>query len=131
MRPGVVPARGAERGAATLIVLAVSGLLMFVGLALAGVAAIVLTQRSAQAAADLAALAGASAAASGADSCGAAGRIAEANGGVLAHCELVGMTVTLAVRVEGPRLVGRRYDVTAQARAGPAGRTARPTTGVG
>ena len=113
--------RGAEeRGAATLIVLALSGLLMFVGLALAGVAAIVLTQRSAQAAADLAALAGATAAVSGADACAAADEIAAANGAVLAQCLLAGRLVTIEVRVEGPRLVDRRYDVTAQARAGPA-----------
>ena len=109
-----------EQGAATLVVLALSGLLMFVGLALAGVAAIVLTQRCAQAAADLAALAGASAAVAGGDGCAAAGDIAAANGAVLEQCELTGAVVTIAVRVEGPRLVARRYDVTAQARAGPA-----------
>jgi secretion/DNA translocation related TadE-like protein len=111
-----------ERGAATLLVLALSGLLMFVGLALAGVAAIVLTQRSAQAAADLAALAGASAAVAGEDACAAAGDIAAANGAALASCELTGTVVTIAVRVDGPRLVARRHDVTAQARAGPADR---------
>lgn len=109
-----------ERGAATLLVLALSGLLMFIGLALAGVAAIVLTQRSAQAAADLAALAGASAAVAGEDACAAAEDIAAANGAALAGCELTGTVVTIAVRVDGPRLVARRYDVTAQARAGPA-----------
>ena len=109
-----------ERGAATLLVLAVSGLLMFVGLALSGVATIVLTQRSAQSAADLAALAGASAAVSGADACAAASEIAEANGAALASCELAGTIVTVGALVEGPQLIGRRYDVTAQARAGPA-----------
>ena len=111
--------RGDERGAATLIVLALCGMLMFVGLALSGVAAIVLTQRSAQAAADLAALAGATAAGSGADACAAAGDIAQANGAVLASCELAGPVVTVGVSVDGPRLVDRRYDVTAEARAGP------------
>ena len=111
-----------EQGAATLIVLALSGLLMFLGLALSGVAAIVLTQRSAQAAADLVALAGASSAVTGADACAAAADIAAANGAALAGCELTGTIVTVAVRVDGPRLVGRRYDVTAEARAGPADR---------
>ena len=109
-----------ERGAATLIMLAMSGLLMFVGLALAGVAAIVLTQRSAQAVADLAALADASAAVSGGDACAAASEIAEANGAALARCELTGDVVKIAVRVDGPRLADRHYDVTAEARAGPA-----------
>ncbi|QIK74624.1 pilus assembly protein TadG-related protein [Nocardioides piscis] len=56
----------AERGAATVLVLVVAGILMFVGLALAGAASLVVTQRRAQAAADLAALAGAGAAVSGA-----------------------------------------------------------------
>ena len=109
-----------ERGSGTLIVLAVSGLLMFVGLALGGVAAIVLAHRSAQAAADLAALAAASAAASGVDACAAAEEIAAANTSSLIGCERVGAVVTVAVRVDGPRLMGRRYDVTAEARAGPA-----------
>lgn len=109
-----------ERGAATLIVLALSGLLMFVGLALAGVAAIVLAQRSAQAAADLAALAGAVAGASGVDPCGEAEAIATANGATLIDCRLVGRAVTVEVMVAGPRMVDRRYDVTAEARAGPA-----------
>jgi secretion/DNA translocation related TadE-like protein len=111
-----------QRGAATLLVLALSGLLTFVGLALAGVAAIVLTQRSAQAAADLAALAGATAVASGADACAAATDIATANGAALAHCEVAGLVVTVGVSVQGPRLVDRRYDVTAEARAGPTAR---------
>ena len=119
MRRAAGPQGARERGAATLVVVAAGGLLLFVGLALLGVAAIVLTQRTAQAAADLAALAGASSAAAGADACAAAGRIADANGAVLAHCEVAAMIVTIAVRVDGPRLVGRRYDVTAQARAGP------------
>lgn len=111
---------GDERGAATLIVLALCGLLMFVGLALAGVAAVVLTQRSAQAAADLSALAGATAAVSGADPCAVANDIAVANGAVVTSCELAGSEVSVAVRVRGPRWADRRYDVTARARAGPA-----------
>lgn len=113
--------REEQRGSATLLVLAMTGLLMFLGLGLGGVAAIVLTQRSAQASADLAALAAASAAVAGADACEAAAAIAEANGATLADCRLAGQIVTVAVTTEGPRLVDRRYDVTAEARAGPAG----------
>ncbi|PUA82830.1 Rv3654c family TadE-like protein [Nocardioides currus] len=112
--------RADERGAATLVVLAVTGVLMFVGLGLAGVAAIVATQRSAQAAADLAALAGATAAVTGADACAAADGIATANGSMLTSCEPAGAIVTVGVTAPGPTLLGRRYDVTAQARAGPA-----------
>ncbi len=115
MRPG-----RHDRGAATLVVLAAAGLLMFVGLALSGVAALVSAQRSAQSAADLAALAGAGAVASGGDACSLAAAIAEANRSLLAGCVLDGGEVTVAVTVPGPRLGARRYDVTAQARAGPA-----------
>ncbi|UUZ60851.1 Rv3654c family TadE-like protein [Nocardioides sp. B-3] len=112
---------GGERGSATLFVPAVTGLLMFVGLALGGVAAIVLTQRTARAAADLAALAGAAAAVAGTDACAAAATISHANGATLDECHPAGQVVTVAVTVTGPRLIDRRYDVTAEARAGPAG----------
>lgn len=120
MRPRDVPGHRGEAGSGTLLVLAASALLMFVGLGLSGVAAIVVTHRSAQAAADLAALAAASASAAGLDACAAADRSALANAASLASCERVGSVVTVTVRAEGPRLLGRRYDVTAQARAGPA-----------
>lgn len=109
-----------ESGSATLFIVAVTGLVMFVGLGLSGVATIVLTQRSAQAAADLAALAGASAALSGAEACAAAAAIAEANAATLDDCRLAALVVTVAVTTRGPRLLERRYDVTAEARAGPA-----------
>ncbi len=114
------PARPDERGSGTLIVLVASGLLMFFGVAVGGVAAIVLAHRSAQAAADLAALAAASAGASGVEPCPAAQRIAEANEAFLVHCQIAGDVATIVVRVDGPQLVGHRYDVTAEARAGPA-----------
>ncbi|MCW2832348.1 MAG: hypothetical protein JWN68_301 [Nocardioides sp.] len=104
-----------------MLVLAASALLMFVGVALSGVTAVVLAHRSAQAAADLAALAAASAAAAGVDACAAADRSAEANEASLSSCEQADGAVTVAVRVGGPRLLGRDYDVTARARAGPAG----------
>lgn len=110
-----------DRGAATLLVLSVTGVLMFVGLGLSGVAAIVLTQRSAQAAADLSALAAASAAVAGKDACAAATQIAVANSGILERCAQSGSVVTVAVTVPGPRLAGRDHDVTAEARAGPSG----------
>lgn len=121
-RDRVPPTRSFERGSATVLVLAASGLVMFVGLALAGVAAIVLVHRSAQAAADLAALAAASAATSGGDACAAADLSAEANAASVSSCTRVGTVVTVTVRVAGPRLLGRDYDAIAEARAGPAAR---------
>ena len=115
------PARD-ERGAATLLVVTVVGLLLFVLGALGVVGGIVLAQRQAQAAADLAALAGAAAIGDGADGCGRAAALAEANDASLLDCAVDGSEVTVRVGVSGPRAVGRRWDVSAQARAGPAHR---------
>lgn len=109
-----------QRGAATLLVLSGAAVLLFVGVALAGVAALVLAQRTAQAAADLAALAAATALAGGDDPCRAAARVATANAAALAGCDLEGQEVRVRARVWGPRLAGRRVEVTAEARAGPA-----------
>ncbi len=86
------PLRG-DRGGATVLVLAMAGLLCFVAAALAAVAGVVHAQRVAQSAADLAAL---------------------------ASCAVQGRQVRLLVEVPGPRLVDRRVVVTAEARAGPA-----------
>lgn len=108
-----------EEGAATLLVVAMAGLLLFVGLALTGVAAIVRTHRSAQAAADLSALAGATAGARGRPPCAAAEQVARLNGGAMASCSAESGDVTVEVTVPGPQLVGRDFDVTAMARAGP------------
>jgi secretion/DNA translocation related TadE-like protein len=108
-----------ERGAATLLAVTAAAVLLFVGVALAGVAAIVLAQRTAQAAADLAALAAAASAVEGGDACVAAAEIAAANAAALVGCAVAGQDVRVAVRVPGPRLAGRRIEVTAEARAGP------------
>lgn len=109
-----------ERGAATLLVTACLGLLMLVGCALAVVAAMVTAHRSAQAAADLAALAGAGAIQEGGDACAAAGSVAVANDARLIGCTVAGDDVTVEVKVRGPRWLGQPHDLSAQARAGPA-----------
>jgi len=77
------------------------------------------TQHQAAAAADLTALAGAVAASSGADACGAAERVATANGARLASCEVAGRVVDVLVEVPSPALWGRRWLVRVPARAGP------------
>ena len=107
-----------ERGAATVFLLAVIGLLMFLGLALGGVGALVVAQRSAQSAADLAALAGAHALVAGRDACGAAAAVAEANDAELTACTPTGRELVVEATVTGPELAGQQYDVPAQARAG-------------
>lgn len=109
-----------ERGAATVLVVAMIGVLLLVGAALGVVAAIVHAHRQAQNAADLAALAGAKALADGADGCVASGVIAAANGARLASCLLDGRDVRITVEITGPRWLGQTADVTAEARAGPA-----------
>ena len=108
-----------ERGSALPFAVACLGLVLLVGAALGVVAAMVAAHRTAQAAADLAALAGASAVQHGADGCAAAESIADANGGVLDDCAVTDQDVTVTVRVAGPRWLGQRADLSAQARAGP------------
>jgi secretion/DNA translocation related TadE-like protein len=95
------------------------GLLLVLGAALGVVAALFHAHRVAQSAADLAALAGATALADGGDGCGAAAGIATANGAALDACRVQGSDLTVTVRVTGPRWLGQSADLVAQARAGP------------
>lgn len=108
-----------ERGAATLLVVSASGLLLFVGLALSGVSALVVAHRRAQSAADLAALAGAVAAADARDACAAATLTARANEAELVACSRSGTEVRVTVIVSGIAVPGGRpLDLRAEARAG-------------
>ncbi|WP_299931158.1 Rv3654c family TadE-like protein [uncultured Nocardioides sp.] len=114
-------ARG-ESGAATVLVVAMAGVLMFVMVGLAAVGGLVTAQRRAQAAADLAALGGASALAGvrgSADACAAAARVAGANAAALDACTPDGRTVRVTVSVDGPDVPWREVRVSAEARAGP------------
>jgi secretion/DNA translocation related TadE-like protein len=90
-----------------------------VGAALGVVGAMVVAHRRAQAAADLAALAGAGALARGVDPCASAAAVAEANDATLTACTVAGAQVRLVVTVAGPRGLGQTGDLTARARAGP------------
>lgn len=109
-----------DRGAATLLTVAMAGVLLFVTSALGVVGGLVVTQRRSQAAADLAALAAATGLQKGHDACGAAADVASANGGALVGCVVSGREVVVQVRVRGPEALGRTFDLTARARAGPA-----------
>lgn len=113
--------RCADSGAATVLVVAMAGVLMFVMVGLGAAGGLVVAQRRAQAAADLSALAGATTAT---DACAEAGRVAAANGAVVEECGLEDEVVSVAVSVRGPDLpwVSRwsQVRVTAEARAGPA-----------
>ena len=116
-------ARRGERGAATLLAVAMAGVLLMVGAALAVVGALVVDHRRAQAAADLAALAGAGAAARGQPACAAALAVAGLNDAELIECSIdgspEGATVTVRVEVSGPHWLGQQADLQADARAGP------------
>jgi secretion/DNA translocation related TadE-like protein len=108
-----------ERGSVTPFVVACLAVLLLLGTALGVVAAMVRTHRSAQSAADLAALAAASALAAGADPCAAGADVAAANRARLTSCALVGRVATVRVVVEGPHWLGQSGDLAAEARAGP------------
>ena len=122
-RPGTTGSQGSgrqdERGAATALATGLCGVLLSLGAVLGVIAAVVVDLRTAQAAADLAALAGATAAGRGEDACVAGARVAAANGAELVSCAPDGREVRLVVRVGGPRWLGLAADPTAEARAGP------------
>ena len=110
-----------DAGAGTVLVVAVAGLLLTIGVALGVVAALVVDHRKAQSAADLASLAGAGALARGGDPCGQARRVAAANGAAVVSCATRGLDVLGEGVLPGPRWWGWSGDLRARARAGPAG----------
>jgi secretion/DNA translocation related TadE-like protein len=109
-----------ERGGATILVLVMAGLLLLLGAGLGVVAALVVAHRAAQSGADLAALAGARAAAHGEDGCVGAAEVAAANDVRVMSCRSDGRVVEVWVSAPGPRWLGQRSDLSAHARAGPA-----------
>ncbi|GAB7003506.1 hypothetical protein JCM18899A_09770 [Nocardioides sp. AN3] len=111
--------RGRERGSAVPFAVACLGTVVLVGAALSVASALVVDHRSAQAAADLSALAGAAALGQGVDGCAAAGRVAADNGASLSRCSTEGGDLRVLVTVTGPRWLGSHGDLVAEARAGP------------
>lgn len=107
-----------EDGFAVPVALGLGGVL--VALALAGTAGgqVLVAQRRAAAAADLAALAGAVAAQRGQDPCAAARRMAELDEARLRECRVEGEQVRVVSRV-ALRLAGRELVVEARGHAGP------------
>ena len=121
-RPGVRPAPRAdsERGSVSLVVVACVGVLLLLGAALGVVGAMVRAHRQAQSAADLAALAVASAPVWSGDPCAAGAGIAAANDARMVACEVDGREARVRVEVTGPQWLGQDADLAAEARAGPA-----------
>ena len=111
--------RHGDRGAATVLATACLGVVLMVGAGLGVVAAMVADHRRAQAAADLAALAGATALHQGIDACGAAQRVTSANDADLTACSVAGADVVVTVTATGPRWLGQSADLEGRARAGP------------
>lgn len=107
-----------DGGVAVVVTLGLLAVLVFVAAVSVGTVAIVLAHRRAQAAADLAALAGASALQRGDDPCLAAARIARRHDTALGHCLVVGQTLAVTTTVALPSALGGRL-VPARARAGP------------
>ena len=108
-----------EQGSASVLLLSFIATLIFVGAALGVVAALVRVHRTAAAAADLAALAGAQALARGADGCTTAQAIAQLNAATVTSCQVDERDVVIIVTARGPRWLGQTADLTAEARAGP------------
>ena len=108
-----------DRGAAGVFVIALMGVVMLLGLSAAFLVATAAAHRRAQAAADLAALAGAGAHQDGQDACVMARAIAGRNRASVTRCELDSDDVVVRVEVSSPELLGRRWRVTGSARAGP------------
>lgn len=122
--------RQGEDGAATVLVVAMAGVLVFVMVGLGAAGGLLTAQRRAQTAADLAALAGAAlsgdalaGAALAGDACAESARVAAANGATLDACRVDGRDVRLVAAV--PLTIGSsampwtQVTVTAEARAGP------------
>ncbi len=115
------PHASAERGAASVLGLAVTGVLVSLLLGLAVVAAAVEAGHRAAAAADLAALAGAQAVQRGRDGCAAAHPVARANGATVTRCRRAGDDVEVHVAARVVPVAGLRAlpRVVRRARAGP------------
>lgn len=107
-----------ESGAGTVLAVAMLGILVTVTVATAGVVGVVGAHRRAQSAADLAALAGATALRGGGDPCGRAAVIAERNGVDLRQCRVQEWDVSVVV-ARRIRLPATSVELVARGRAGP------------
>ncbi|WP_181311983.1 Rv3654c family TadE-like protein [Nocardioides campestrisoli] len=114
-----------ERGAATVLVVAMVGVLLTVAVGVAGVGGLLHAHRRAQGAADLAALAAAQALLTGAPPCPRAAEVASANGATLRSCRTEGEEVVLEVEVGASPLLPVVAELRGRARAGPVRRSGR------
>lgn len=120
-----MPARdrrlGNDRGAASLLVLAIGLMLIAGGVAGAAIGAAQVGRHQAHTAADFGALAGAVRVVFGDRvACGRAAELVMANGGRMVSCRLDGLDLVVQVEVTVRPLPGLTRVATADARAGPA-----------
>jgi secretion/DNA translocation related TadE-like protein len=109
-----------EQGSAAVLGTALVGVLGVVTVMVSVVAGAVTDQRRLEAAVDLGALAGASAAQRGEDACAAAGSVTGRNGGDVTACSVSDDIVTLRAGRVTREVLGMRFTLAATARAGPA-----------
>ncbi|WP_422753696.1 Rv3654c family TadE-like protein [Micromonospora sp. WMMD708] len=115
-RPGGI----ADRGGATVLLLAIGLVFVLVGLFGAAIGAARLARHQARVAADFGALAGAGAAQQGAGAaCATVDEFVRANAARLVTCRSDGLDVLVTVEVAVTPLPGLRRYATATARAGP------------
>ncbi len=111
--------RATERGSATVLGVGVVGLLAAVMALVAALAGAVADQRRVESAADLGALAGATAVQRGRPACASARDVVSRNGASLASCAVAGEVVEVSARRRTQPLLGHRFDAVSTARAGP------------
>ena len=117
-----------ERGSGTVYALGVIAVLLAAALGITGLIQAQSATGRARAAADLAAISGATVLSSviaPGDPCAMAGRVAAANGASVSSCSVTGEDVTVSVVVP-TTILGRPRQATAQARAGPVDAPPKP-----
>ena len=117
-----------ERGSGTVYALGVIAVLLVAALGITGLIQAQSATGRARAAADLAAVSGATVLSSviaPGDPCAMAGRVAAANGASVSSCSVTGEDVTVSVVVP-TTILGRPRQATAQARAGPVDAPPKP-----
>ena len=107
-----------EQGAGTVLAVAMIGFVVTVTVGTSGAVGVVAAHRRAQSAADLSALAGATALQGGGDACQRASVIAGRNGANLQRCRVDGTEVAVVV-ARSVQLPGLPMELKARARAGP------------
>ena len=116
----MIPPTSDQRGAAGVLVVAMTGVLLLVGAAAGVGGAHGGAPRPAPAAPHQAARARAAAhPGGGGDACQTASGVAAANGGELRSCSVLASDVLVEVVVTGPRWLGQDEDLVGTARAGP------------